>query len=120
MVSPRRDVTVVEIGGDEVRITLGHGAIASAAWEADFNECSWRDHLLGLRVLGTEAVDEDFAESARFAAEKASGGTEGAVAEDGDEEWSLSATAKGDDLAEAAAVLTGAAGILAEGFLLDQ
>src|SRR6266446_1694304 len=76
------DVALAKVGGDEVGIAVGSGAIASTAGEPHFNERSRRDHVLGLRVAGTDAVDEDLAERARFAAQESGGGAKGAVAED--------------------------------------
>ena len=92
----------------------------AAAWELDFDEGVRGDELFGLGVVGADAVNEDFARSARVRRLGSRGRGGGCGREHGDGERRLRSAAEGDHLAEAAAILAGAAGVFAERFLLDQ
>src|ERR687888_403313 len=115
-----RDVAFQQVALGELWIAFVWRAVTTAARQAHFHKRVRGNDLLGLRILGSYAVDEDFAGRTGAAAAKTLGGVRGAVAEDRADEGLARADAEGDRLAQPAAVLARAARIVAQGLALHD
>src|SRR5216683_2649871 len=114
------DVALFAVAREERRIALGRIPITAAAGQLDFHPSVGGNGLLLLRVIGPPAVKQYSAAGAGFAAEKALRGNHRAVAHRRASEWFARPHAKSNRLPETAAILTSAAGIRTQLFLLDE
>src|SRR6266851_1759317 len=114
------DVALFAVAREERRIAFGRIPVTAAAGQLDFHPSVGGNGLLLLGVIGPPAVERYSAAGAGFAAEEALCGNHRAVAHRRASEWFARPHAKSNRLSETAAILTGAAGIRTQLFLLDE
>src|SRR5262245_38510870 len=102
-------VAFQDIARDQLGITIGRRPVAAPTWKLNLHECARRHELLGLRIRRRHAVNQDSTAGPRPAAEEAARRIHRTIAEDRRQERLPRAYAKGDGLAEAAAVFAEAA-----------
>jgi len=113
-------VTFEQIARDQRWIALGRRPVAAATREPNLYERARGHELLGLWIRRRHAVDQHRASRARPAAAESGGRMHRAIAEDRGGERLARAHAEGDGLAQAAAVFSRAARIVAQALLLDD